>query len=206
VTTLPKQILSLIGKSPGLTDREITNALRGVGAPQQPINQAARSLESQGILVRLKRDDGLIGNYVTEKKVPMVPRLRPLVNNHEVAGLSEDEIKKVLKVWLLEQGWSVKIAMGQARGIDIEAIRGKERWIIEVKGIGSRPQMRVNYFLSILGETLQRMDDPAALYSLALPDLQQFKKLWGRLPTLAKNRTQISVLFVSKSGAVVHVK
>jgi hypothetical protein len=136
----------------------------------------------------------------------MVPHLRPLSNNHKVAGLSEDEIKKVLKVWLSEQGWSVKIAMGQAPGIDIEAIRGKERWIIEVKGIGSRPQMRVNYFLSVLGETLQRMDDPAALYSLALPDLQQFKKLWGRLPTLAKNRTQISVLFVSESGAVAHVK
>lgn len=73
MATLPKQILSLIVRSPGLTDREITNALRGVGAPQQPINQAARSLESQGILVRLRRDDGSIGNYVTEKKMPMAP-------------------------------------------------------------------------------------------------------------------------------------
>jgi len=206
MTTLTKQILSLIVKSPGLTDREITNTLRGVGAPQQPINQAARSLESQGILVRLKREDGLIGNYVTEHKVPMVPRPSPSRNNYDVAGLSEDEIKKVLKVWLSEQGWNVKIAMGQTPGIDIDATRGKERWIIEVKGTGSRPQMRVNYFLCMLGETLQRMDDPSALYSLALPDLEQFKKLWGRLPILAKNRTQISVLFVSKSGAVTHVK
>jgi hypothetical protein len=206
MTTLPKQILSLIVKHPGLTDREITNALRGVGALQQPINQAARSLESQGVLLRLKRDDGLIGNYMTEQKVLMVPRPGPSRNSHDVAGLSEDEIKKVLKVWLSEQGWSVKIAMGQAPGIDIDATRGNERWIIEVKGTGSRPQMRVNYFLCILGETLQRMDDPSALYSLALPDLEQFKKLWRRLPILAKNRTQISVLFVSKSGAVVHVK
>jgi hypothetical protein len=206
MTTLPKQILSLVVKSPGLTDREITNALRGVCAPQQPVNQAARSLESQGILVRLRRDDGLIGNYVTEKEVPMVLRPDSSSVNHDAAGLSEDEIKKVLKVWLSEQGWSVKIAMGQARGIDIDATRGKERWIIEVKGTGKYPQMRVNYFLCILGETLQRMDDPAALYSLALPDLEQFKKLWGRLPILAKDRTQISVLFVSKSGAVAHVK
>ncbi|MFH1624906.1 MAG: MarR family transcriptional regulator [Pseudomonadota bacterium] len=206
MTILHKQILSLIVKSPGLTDREITNALRGVSAPQQPINQAARSLESQGVLVRLKRDDGLIGNYVTEKKAPMVPVLSPSSNKHDVAGLSEDEIKKVLKVWLSEQGWNVKIAMGQVPGIDIDAIRGKERWIIEVKGTGSRPQMRVNYFLCILGETLQRMDDPAALYSLALPDLEQFRKLWARLPILAKDRTQISVLFVSKSGAVAHAR
>jgi len=29
--------------------------------------------------------------------------------------------------------------------------------------------MRVNYFLGVLGETLQRMDDAQAKYSIALP-------------------------------------
>ncbi len=33
--------------------------------------------------------------------------------------------------------------------------------------------MRVNYFLSVLGETLQRRDDETAKYSMALPDLEQ---------------------------------
>lgn len=72
----------------------------------------------------------------------------------------------------------------------------------EVKGRGSRQAMRVNYFLAILGETLQRMTESNARYSIALPDLPQYQGLWSRLPTLAKERTQISVLFVSEDGTV----
>jgi hypothetical protein len=62
--------------------------------------------------------------------------------------------------------------------------------------------MRVNYFLAIFGETFQRMDDPRARYSIALPKMRQFKGLWFRLPTLAKRRTEISALFVSQNGEV----
>jgi hypothetical protein len=62
--------------------------------------------------------------------------------------------------------------------------------------------MRVNYFIGILGETLQRMDDPATVYSIALPDVAQFQRLWYRLPVLAKARTQIAVLFVNDKGDV----
>jgi len=65
--------------------------------------------------------------------------------------------------------------------------------------------MRVNYFLSILGELLQRMDDPDARYSIALPDMKQFRRLWQRLPDLAKSRTEISALFVDGSGRVEEV-
>jgi hypothetical protein len=65
--------------------------------------------------------------------------------------------------------------------------------------------MRVNYFLSVLGELLQRMDDPDARYSLALPDMKQFRKLWQRLPQLAKSRTTISALFVDPLGKVEEV-
>ena len=65
--------------------------------------------------------------------------------------------------------------------------------------------MRVNYFLSALGETLQRMDDRNAKYSIALPDLQQFRSLWDRLPDLAKSRTEITALFVDEKGNVRRV-
>jgi hypothetical protein len=67
---------------------------------------------------------------------------------------------------------------------------------------GSLDAMRVNYFLGVLGETLQRMDDPKASYSIALPDRKQFRNLWNRLPVLAKQRTQITALFVSDGGQV----
>ena len=72
-----------------------------------------------------------------------------------------------------------------------------------MKGGGSRDPMRVNYFLAVLGELLQRMDDPAARYSIALPDMKQFRGLWSRLPMVAKTRTQITALFVAASGDVV---
>lgn len=62
--------------------------------------------------------------------------------------------------------------------------------------------MRVNYFLAVLGETLQRMDDPNAKYSVALPDLQQFQRLWNKIPKLAKKRTGISVLFIDEKGKI----
>lgn len=91
-------------------------------------------------------------------------------------------------------------------GTDIVAIRNGEQWIIEAKGSGSLNPMRVNYFLAILGELLQRMNDPTARYSIALPDMQQFRRLWQRLPELAKSRTTISALFVDTSGHVEEVK
>jgi hypothetical protein len=119
--------------------------------------------------------------------------------------LSEHTLKRVLDAWLQAQGWSTHVAWRKIHGIDIEARRDAERWIIEVKGMGKLNPMRVNYFLAILGETLQRMNDPEAKYSIALPDLPQFRGLWDRLPDLAKQRTQISALFVDTDGNV-HAK
>jgi hypothetical protein len=50
------------------------------------------------------------------------------------------------------------------------------------------------------------MDDPQAKYSIAVPDLKQFRNLWSRLPALAKQRTTISALFVNRGGAVDEVQ
>lgn len=74
-----------------------------------------------------------------------------------------------------------------------------------MKGPGSRQPMRVNYFIGILGETLQRMSDPAARYSIAFPDLTQYRRLWAQLPALAKSRTQITLILVSNTGHVAHL-
>ena len=66
--------------------------------------------------------------------------------------------------------------------------------------------MRVNFFLGALEELLQRMDDPRAQYSISMPDLPQYRGLWQRLPDVAKKRTQISALFVTRSGEVSEVQ
>ena len=174
----------------------------GDGKPQQSINQACRSLESQDILIRQVRKDGKIGNYPNGKQPEITQIEKSSKKNNDVEALSEDEIKEVLNKHLKSTGWTTKIAWGHSQGVDIEAYKGTERWIIEVKGPGSRLPMRVNYFISILGEILQRMTDPKAKYSIALPDLKQYHGLWNRLPELAKKRIKISILFIDKNGKI----
>jgi len=36
--------------------------------------------------------------------------------------------------------------------------------------------------------------------------MQQFRRLWERLPALAKDRTGISAIFVSVEGRVTHLE
>jgi len=202
MTSLPEELLEFVAKKPGLTDREVTNELRGHKAAQQPINQAARSLGSKGMLIRRERpEDGLIGNYPGNAPAPS-RKDAFVAKNHDVDALSEEETKSILNGWLQSDGWGTQVAWGRTPGIDIDAKKKGDRWNIEVKGPGSRPPMRVNYFIGILGETLQRMDDPDAKYSIALPNLKQYRGLWERLPDLAKSRTGISLILVSKGGAI----
>ncbi len=117
-------------------------------------------------------------------------------------GFDEDAIKAYLKRWLEDQGWSVKVAWGKNHGVDIEAIKDGEYWLIEAKGPGSRQAMQHNYFLGTLGETLQRMENEKARYSIAFPDMPVYRGLWRRLPTLAKQRTGIDMLLVAEDGKV----
>ena len=206
MSTLAEQIVRLLEHNPGLTDREITDSLRGHSDSQQPINQRCHALKDKGILVRRNRSDGLIGNYLATQAGNYVASLRDetvqkLINDN----LSEDDVKRSLEKWLIGEGWQVQVAWGHNPGIDIVACQGTKRWVIEAKGNGSLNAMRVNYFLGVIGETLQRMDDPDASYSIAFPDIQQFRRLWERLPALAKNRTGISALFVDKNGIVVRL-
>jgi len=198
-------IIALLKDNDGLTDREITDSVIGTGEPQQYINQTCRLLESKGVLVRSKRTDGRIGNYITSSNSEYIESKIYQAETKADESFTEDSIKQVLFNWLKSKGWESEVAWGKSRGADIVATREKERWIIEVKGPGSRPQMRVNYFLSILGEILQRMNDSSAKYSIAFPDLQQFRNLWQRLPGLAKSRTGISALFIDEYSNVDEV-
>lgn len=202
MSTIPDRVIILLRKKPGLYDREITDIILGPNANQQYVNQTCRALEVRGIISRRKRPDGRIGNYLSNLKLERSSQLSSIPSVKERDPLSEDEIKLSLQAWLDLQGWSVEIAYGKSRGADVVACRGKKRWIIEVKGRGSRPQMKINYFLAVLGEILQRMDEPNSKYSIVLPDLKQFRNLWSKLPGLAKSRIGITALFVDEFGNV----
>lgn len=200
--TLKEKIINLLQQKPGLSDREITNLILEAKAPQQSINIACRSLESKGVIKRIRREDGRIGNYLADMKFIPDISVKTETKIKDDDYLSEDEIKHILHDYLKSVGWQTEIAWGKAQGIDIVATRGKEKWIIEAKGQGSRQPMRVNYFISMLGEVLQRMNDSNAKYSIALPDMAQFRNLWYRLPELAKKRTGITAIFVDRAGKV----
>jgi hypothetical protein len=117
--------------------------------------------------------------------------------------LSESRIKQILEIFLISHGWEVDINWGDNTGMDIEAINGKERWIIEVATCQAKNPAPDYSFVSILGEILQRMDDPQCKYSIALPDIQPFRRLWKRFPHTAAMRTGITALFINTSGMVL---
>lgn len=71
--------------------------------------------------------------------------------------------------------------------------------MLEAKGEVLLQPQQVNYFLGTLGELVQRMDDPDTTYGLALPDNRQYRGLVSRLPSLARDRLGLRVLFVSLS-------
>jgi len=58
------RIIELVRKTPGLTDRELTDRLKGPAAHPSQVNQEARLLERRGVLRRMRRHDGIIGNYM----------------------------------------------------------------------------------------------------------------------------------------------
>ncbi len=200
-----EKVITLIKQRPGLTDRELTDILKRKSTHQSQVYQQTTLLARKGILERIKRPDGKMGNYASGAELPVIavaPKTTARSNVKQAGLLSEDILKKHLQIWLEKDGWETTIAWGRKPGVDIYAQKGKDRWVVEVKGIGSRDAMRVNYFLAVIGETLQRMKNEGERYSIALPDIQQYRNLWARLPKLAKERTQITILFVDHTGHV----
>ncbi len=114
--------------------------------------------------------------------------------------MSEDEVKRAVAAVLRRQGWQANVKWRHEPGIDIEALRGKERMVIEAKGEGSLAPMRANYFLMTLGELLQRMDSQDASYNIALPAHRQFVGLIFRLPVFIRRLLRIGFFLVKPSG------
>ena len=205
--TLKEKIIGELKKEEYLSDRELTDKIYGTKAPQQSINQACRQLTAKGIINRTAPPiKNYLGNGIIPEPLQKITKVKPVFSKLADSQLQEEEIKHILNDYLIEDGWETKVAWNKAHGIDIEAFRGEEHWIIEVKGCGSRNAMRVNYFLAILGETLQRMNMEKARYSIALPDIQQYRNLWKRLPRLAKQRTEIDIIFVGSESKIEFLK
>ena len=178
------------------------------GVVRQQVNQACRALEKQGVLVRTVGPSGkilnrIIGSSAAPSTAPAPPAPpRPTV----AAALAEDEVKTAIRDRFEAQGYTVQIAWGRVRGIDVEARRGAERWAIEAKGEAATDQLGGNYFLNALGELLQRMSDDRAHYAIALPENRRNLGLVARFPDLARRRLGLTVFFVRRDGSGYSVR
>ena len=68
-----------------------------------------------------------------------------------------------------QRGFHVTIAWGRDRGVDIQAVSPSGIVLLEAKGSAQNPPQQVNYFLSALGELLQRIAEPGSVRERAVP-------------------------------------
>jgi hypothetical protein len=128
-----------------------------------------------------------------------MPTLQVPEGTHGVR-ITEDEVKEAVRAYLSVRGFDVAVAWGRRQGIDIDAqhVDGR-RYVIEAKAeVGKSGAQQVNYFVGMLGELVQRMEDPNVSYGIALPMNRQYRGLVNRLPALARERLRLSVFWVSR--------
>ena len=69
MTQFQESLVKCVERSPGLSDRQLSEMLLGKGAHPSRVNQEARLLVSRGILRRGRREDGRIGNYPVRRNL-----------------------------------------------------------------------------------------------------------------------------------------
>jgi hypothetical protein len=201
VATLAERILDAIRYAP--LDDDVLARRLGV-SQRQSVNQAARRLEAQGKLRRLMGPDGKIVNALPDSAAspgPAVVEVRaPSAARPD--RITEDEVKAAVRDHLGSKGYEVTVAWDRTRGIDIDARHPDgSRYVIEAKAeTGTSGAQQVNYFIGMLGELLQRMDDENASYGIALPLNRQYKGLVERLPRLARERIGLNVFWVERTS------
>lgn len=207
VASLADRILDAVGDAP-LDDDALAKRL-GV-RHRQAVNQAARRLQSQGRLSRFTGVDGKIVNALPDGVTPQpsAPPRSGTAARGPGDRISEDEVKEAVRAFLAAQGFDVEVAWGRARGIDIDAQHPDgSRFVIEAKAeVGHSGAQQVNYFLGMLGELVQRMNDPRARYGIALPANRQYRGLVDRVPALARERLRLVVFWVSRKGDELRVQ
>jgi hypothetical protein len=136
----------------------------------------------------------------------------------------EGNVQAAVVRHLAAEGWDIHRVAGTSsreRGVDIDAVRGGERLLVEVKGYPSGTYLRGpkegqrkstsaplqarTYFAgALLSGLLMRADHPSARVILALPDVETYRTLAARTsPPLIQARVELWL--VSEGGTVSEI-
>lgn len=206
MVSIAQRVIAVLASEGSLDDDELAARLE---VRRQSINLVTRRLTAEGRIRRSPGPEGKLVNAVQDGMQPFQPVSEPshFTPGDPGAPLSEDDVKGAVGDYLRAQGYSVTVAWGRARGIDIEATHPSEnRQVIEAKGAVDSDQQQGNYFLGALGELLQRMSDTEAIYALALPDNRRYRGLVRRLPMLARERLGLRVYWVKRANGRFEVE
>ena len=171
-------------------------------------------LEGDEILQRPKGSTGF-GSHLTvrfqlqnmENRAQLYPgkkRGRPAKSDEEKLAARKAKMKRntedltnLIKAWLNEHGWSYE----ENKGI-LEAFNGEKKWVINVQGIklGRKQTLPVK-----LGEVIKHIDDLNTHYSMAFNDSLTYRRQWNEIPTMVKERLNMSVILADKKGNITEL-
>lgn len=109
-----------------------------------------------------------------------------------------NELPSLIKEWLEEKGWETI-----EHNRYIEAKKQERKWLIDIY---QTTRGRKVPLPSKLTEMIKKMDDGDAYYSVALVDSPIYRKQWDEIPSVAKERLQVSVILADRSGRVLEMK
>jgi hypothetical protein len=136
----------------------------------------------------------------------------------------EGNVQATLVRWLAASGWDILRVAGTAsreQGVDIEARRGDESLVVEVKGYpsatyrsgtkqgetkshGVGAQARTYFGNALLAGLLMRSDHPGAQVMLAFPDVTTFRSLAERAHAPLAH-AGVGIWLVGEDGSVLSV-
>lgn len=203
MATIAERIIAALRQDGPLDDDDLAKRL---DVRRQSINPVANRLAARGDIQRFAGPQGKLLNTIPGGgRVPSVPTA-PKTPQHDDL-LTEDEVKTAVRDHLEDSGYAVTVAWGRTRGIDLDARHQAEpAVIVEAKGEVASDQQQGNYFLGALGELIQRMEDPSAVYALALHDNRRYRGLVSRLPILARQRLGLRVYWVRRTPDALQVE
>jgi hypothetical protein len=116
--------------------------------------------------------------------------------------LTEDEVVKILKKHLEDQGWEIgdRFCLGQKHGIDLEASRNGETLMVEVKGARASDtsptkkresfdngQIKTHFGKALVKVLNDKYHHPHSMFAIAHPDDEDIRKAIGHIiPFLKK--------------------